>query len=221
MDLNDYENDPYAPRPDASKLVAAQHRAQPHDPEPTQPLSTNHTQHLITGIVGVLTVIGVFALAIAQYSLSGPKPLVTPQVDTPLSIPAPLKTALSASEGYPTSTPVLIRKINAYAAPDGLLLGQIDADRAIVPIAHYGNAWIAYQDGAGLVWLRKSDVPDVALTGPDLAPVAAQPERGPVVNNWTPPEATSAPDKGTKAAPDRAARYATAVARDRQPHGSK
>src|SRR5439155_780403 len=60
--------------------------------------------------------------------------------------------------------------------------------RPLTPTAHYGNDWIqADVAGSGLVWLRRSDSPDLAIVGPDLAPV---------------PTARPAPVVATPRAPD-------------------
>ena len=230
MDLHDYDYpDAYAPDPRASQRVAAQQRAQPgrptHDTEPIAPLKLNARRYVPFGI-GALVLI-VLMIGAASYQL-GRLPTATPLAITPgpstaafLAAPTPSPAATTA----PTATP---RTIGAYAAPDGLLLGQIEEDREIIPVAHYGSAWVqADVHGSGRVWLRAQDVPDVAITGPDLAPVAAQPPqtgRGPNVSNeWTPPAPVAAPAFGSKPADDRAARHAAARLRNQQQpaHGSK
>jgi hypothetical protein len=225
--INPYTpDDPYAPRPDASKRVAAKHRAvQPgrpmHDTEPITPLARPARQYLPFGI-GAIALIAVM-IGAASYQL-GRLPSTQPLAITPSAQAfekQPQEGPSAPISATIAPTPVA-RLVSAYAAPDGLLLGQIEEDRMMVPVAHYGSSWVqADVEGSGLVWLRAQDVPDLALTGPDLAPVAVQPVPEPRVNVWTPPEATPVPDKGTKAAPDRAARYATAVARDHEAHGTK
>ena len=65
MQIEDYEPTAapidHTPRPRASQAVAAQKRAQSQADD--EPLMTNRPpQHLIVGIAGVLTVIGVLAL---------------------------------------------------------------------------------------------------------------------------------------------------------------
>ncbi len=177
MELEDYETpDPYAPRPKASQSVAAQKRAAIHadDAPLPAPRMLQSQQQLIMGGIGVLAIIGVLFLAISQ---AGHAPTALPIT--------PLPTERAAAVGAPTTPPApaptdppSAPTISAYAAPDGALLGQIAADRVITPVAHYGSAWLAYQDGAGLVWVRASDRPDLALIGPDLAPVAAAPMTG-------------------------------------------
>ena len=95
---------------------------------------------------------------------SGERPAVAPQ-------PAP-----AAPQEYggrtpvPPPTPEAVM-LPAFAAPDGAELGQIEATRAITTVAHYGADWIqADVQGSGLVWLRVSDWPQLAIVGPDLAP---------------------------------------------------
>jgi hypothetical protein len=212
----DYHTDPYAPRARASQEVAAQKRARPtHDTEPLTPITTPArkpgTAELVGGLLVIVLMIGATAWQLGR----------TPA--QPLQITS-----------APTAAPATI---GAYAAPDGLLLGQIEVDRMISPVAHFGSDWLqADVEGSGLVWLRAGDVPGLALTGPDLAPRAAaapapQTGQGMTVDQgggWTPPAEPAAPPAveppatGQKEAPDRAARHAAAVARDQQPaHGSK
>jgi hypothetical protein len=201
MKIEDYENpaDPYAPRPKASQTVAALHRAAgpgrpTHDTQPITPLARPTRQYLPFGI-GALVLI---ALMIGMTSWQLARKPVALQITPAATAPAQVLQTASVSSPAPTSeATALPRTISAYAAPNGTLLGPIELDRMIVPVAHYGSTWIqADVEGSGLIWLRAGDVPDLAVTGPDLAPVAVQPPqtgRGPNVNAWTPPEATSAP----------------------------
>lgn len=106
------------------------------------------------------------------------------------AIPAPVPTAaptVPTAASLPTAPPVAM--LPAFAAPDGAQLGPIEATREMIPIAHYGADWIQAQvAGSGLVWLRASDVPALAIVGTDLAPhrpVAAP--RAPVAVEPPPP----------------------------------
>ena len=219
MELSEYEHpdDRYTPRPKASQAVAAAKRAAHHDTEPITPLVTPARQYVPFGVGALLIMLLMIGMASYQLSRAPARPL---QIETTPSS-APAFVAAPTAAPAPTSAPTaLIATINAYAAPDGLLLGPIELDRAIVPVAHYGSGWVqANVAGSGLVWLRAGDVPDVALEGPDLAPVAAQPQN--TINRWTPPASTPESTTGEKAAPDRAAHHAAAVAHDQQTHGSK
>lgn len=209
MRIEDYENpttDPYAPRPDASKRVAAKHRAsatQPgrptHDTEPIEPIKSlsRYVPFGIGALVLIMLMIGAASYQLA--SLPAAKPL---QIET---APAQAFVPPSQAAQEPTSAPIAQNPstdmVNAYAAPDGALLGPIETTRQITPVAHYGSGWIqADVEGSGRVWLRAADVPGVALIGPDLAPVAQQQQVGQGLtvdqsgggspNEWTPPEAT-------------------------------
>lgn len=197
----------FEPRPDASKQVAAAHRARQDDeaPELTTPATTRAAVPF--GIGALLVTLLMIGMASYQLSRAPGRPLaITPApTDAPAQAfstgPKIAPTAAPAPTSAPTALP---RTIGAYAAPDGALLGQIAADRAIVPVAHYGTGWIAYQDGTGLVWLRASDVPGLALVGPDLAPIAAQPQTGQGLTVdttvWV-PAATPVPPAAPTAAP--------------------
>lgn len=206
MNLTEYENpsDPYAPRARASQTVAAQKRAAAaspgrptHDTEPITPigLATPARQYVPFGIGALVIILLMIGMASYQLSREGARPLQLTSVPTE----AAPSVALAAPTLAPTAVPD-VTTINAYAAPEGQLLGPIETDRMITPIAHYGGGWIqADVEGSGVVWLRKGDLPDVALTGPDLAPhTAAAPQTGQGLtisgqgsgNEWTPPENT-------------------------------
>lgn len=199
MELSDYENDPYAPDPRASQRVAAQKRQRPaHDTEPITPIAARSRSALPFGIGALIVVL--LMIGMASYGLAR-LPSAVPLAITPVPTDAPafLAAAPEASPAPPLAPTAAPRTIGAYASPDGLLLGQIEVDRQITPVAHFGTLWIqADVEGSGMVWLRKSDVPDAALIGPDLAPVAQQPQtgRGLTVDQgggWTPPDATPEP----------------------------
>jgi len=230
MNIEAYEDptDPYAPRPKASQTVAAAKRAtQSHDSTaPITPIIQRRRFAIPFGIGAAVLITLMIAAASYQLARLPGRPLAI----TPAHAFNHAQEATSAPISAPMATIPTVAMVSAYAAPDGLLLGQIESTRQITPVAHYGTIWIAYQDGAGLVWLRSSDRPDLALAGPDLAPVAAQPAqtgRGLTVDtiDWTPPAASAAPPAeptiGQKDAPDRAARHAAAVARDHETHRQK
>lgn len=164
----------FAPDPRASQRVAAAKRAHPQLDDDDAPLPMRHrpvAQQFVLGIVGVITVVGVLALALSQ----GGTPSALKTTPAAQAFDTASKTSPTTSPAPTPEATAAPRTIAAYAAPDGLLLGQIAAERAITPAAHYGSGWIAYQDGAGLVWVRASDRPDLALAGPDLAPAVAPP----------------------------------------------
>lgn len=202
----------YAPDPRAAQKLSARKRARqdetPHTPVVRAGL---RQQNMVAAVLGLFAVIGVLALAVSQFSAAPLRGVPTPERAFDKQAQEAPSAPISATPA-PTPAP---RSVFAYASPDGALLGPIDMTRLVVSVAHYGSAWVAYQDGAGLVWVRSTDVPSVALIGPDLAPHTDL-----KVSDWT-PDATPAPNKGQKAAPDRAARHATAVARDQQAHGQK
>lgn len=200
-------NDPatYTPRHKASQAVAAAKRARQggDDPEPLTPLAARrYVPFGVGAIVLIVLMIGAASYQLAQ--LSSAKPLqITPAAPAPArAFGTGPKISPTASQEARTDPTATIRTIGAYASPDGVLLGQIEEDREIVPVAHYGDAWVqADVAGSGLVWLRASDVPHLALTGPDLAPAPVG--RGLTVNNddWTPPEPTPEPPAEPAATP--------------------
>lgn len=107
-----------------------------------------------------LAVVAAIALFILAYAWA------TPNVPT---VAPPTFAATLQPTAPPTLAPV--RLLPAFAAPDGLTLGIIEATRPMTPTAHYGANWIQAQvAGSGLIWLRASDAPALPITGPDLAP---------------------------------------------------
>jgi hypothetical protein len=115
--------------------------------------------------LGALAVVALCAAFVVIYAWATPGTATAPplrQTTAPTLQPTSAPTAAPA-------TPV--RLLAAFAAPDGITLGTIEATRPMTPTAHYGDGWIQAQvQGSGLIWLRAADLPGVALTGPDLAP---------------------------------------------------
>ena len=125
------------------------------DLQPKPPLTRQ--EQLIGAIIGLVLLIMVSILWSRNQAQAPSAPVAT---TAPASTTAPL----------PTAPPVAMR-FPAYAAPDGVTLGAIEATRAITPTAHYGDGWIqADVAGSGRIWLRASDWPSLAIVGPDLAP---------------------------------------------------
>jgi len=171
------------PNPRASQRVAAAKRArQPSDDAPAAP--TRDPRHLLLAAIGALSIAGVIALAIFQPGNGGPKPLaVTPQARTLATDVPSIPSQHSASGDTPASTPVLVRMIDAYAAPGGALLGQFDpaVEGATVRGRHDGG-WVQFArpDGSN-VWVRQADLvldQDDLAAVPDLTPRDTQPMTG-------------------------------------------
>lgn len=134
---------------------------------------------------GTLGAVALCAVLVLLYVWTVPSTPVAP----PQAPPTPLATVQASSAPTDPPAPVVAR-YNAYAAPDGALLGQVEADRQITPVAHSGGDWIQAQvAGSGLVWLRAADWPELAIVGPDLAPKrpAAAPVVRPIVQPTDPP----------------------------------
>jgi hypothetical protein len=132
-----------------------------------------------------LAAVWLCAVLVLFYVWTVPSTPVAP----PQAPPTPLATVQATS--IPTSPPArVVARYNAYAAPDGALLGQVEADRQITPVAHSGDDWVqALVADSGLVWLRAADWPELAITGPDLAPKrpAAAPVVRPIAQPTDPP----------------------------------
>ena len=235
MNLNDLETPPPTVDPTVrtpQQMAAAKRQRAQTEPD-TAPVVRRAIPPAIVGAVGVLAVAGVLALAISQHgALPAPRPISTPAPTfVPFSVAA--QDGPGATEApRPTEAPA-VATIGAYAAPDGALLGPIEVTRTMSPVAHYGAAWVqANVEGSGLVWLRVSDVPQLGLVGQDLSvasPAAAEPQTGQGMTLVQPPPPAAEPapapveqpiidaplpaETGAKAADDRAAHHAAAVAR--------
>lgn len=123
---------------------------------------TSKFEQALLAIVALIT-IGIFAWRLGFGGEARPA--------APLDAPATTQTS-GDSTAMPSPIPVAMR--SAYSAPD-VPLGQIEATRAITPVAHFGMDWIqAIVQGSGRIWLRASDWPDLAIVGPDLAPPPAR-----------------------------------------------
>ena len=216
MDLQDYTapvdfDTEYAPRPKASQLTAAAKRAQRHDTEPITPIAARRAaspRQLV--LAAAQLVAGHHDKGGDDGASSGGRP-------TPLATPQPTTRATDAPAAFaaaPTTPPALfsapIDTIAVYASPNGALLGPVETDRAMIPVAHHGGDWIqAEVSGSGLVWIRAADMPGLAIVGPDLAPKApapaapraAQTWSAPPVEIWTIDIPTEKELNGSKAAP--------------------
>jgi len=131
--------------------------AAPAGEAPPKPPITRQEQLIGAGIGLVLLII----VSILWSRWQGAATVTPVSVATTISVP-------TAAPVPPTPPAVMLP---AFAAPSGIELGVIESSRAITPTAHYGLVWIqADVAGSGLVWLRASDFPSLAIVGPDLAP---------------------------------------------------
>jgi hypothetical protein len=114
-------------------------------------------------VVGLLIVIAVIAYL---WTRGDARPAAPPRI--PATAPAATQ---QRGDGIAAPSPIPAAMLPAYAAPNGDLLGAIEATRAITPTAHYTNDWVqADVAGSGVIWLKASDFPALAIVGPDLAP---------------------------------------------------
>lgn len=141
-----------------------------------------------------MIVVGIIAIGVLAFRLgsSGAAAPAAPQ-SRPAAA-APTGEAILTPSPLPATAPVALgRVLIAFAAPDGAVLGAIESTREMTPTAHYGNGWIqADVAGSGLVWLRKSDAPELHIIGPDLAPRPTA-TQAPVIVATEPPTATPEP----------------------------
>lgn len=80
-----------------------------------------------------------------------------PQAATPQ--PTFVPTTIPTSAPVPTAVQVGLRQATVvYDAPDGRVLGAVEAGRVFTPTARYGASWVQIEAvGSGLVWLEASD----------------------------------------------------------------
>lgn len=132
---------------------------------------------------------GIFALAVCLFLLyawqSGAR--VRPAMLPPAVISTPTVYLPQVAVGTaPTATPVTM--LDAYAAPNGVLLGPIEESRSMRPVARYGDGWVQMDvQGSGLVWLRAGDVQADLAALRDLTPPTPAPYRAPIVVPTSPP----------------------------------
>ena len=161
-------------------------------------------------VVSTLTILLVaLIISVVLVSVEQPSPLLQPVliVSTPTPVSTPVVPTIRPT---PTTTTEsrLSAAVVAYAAPDGTVLGPVDADRAYTITARYGTDWLqADIDGSGLVWIRSQELGTVTVAGalPDLRPaptavvvyvVQAQPgagEREARTNGVLPPAPAAQP----------------------------
>lgn len=159
-------------------LLPSPAQAAPSAQPATQPMT--HIQ-LIIGVVLALIAIGLVLVLLGRTAQP-----------TPDARSAPTVAAGGASAPTPASatTTAAARLLVAFAAPDGAALGAIESTREMTATAHAGDGWVqADVAGSGLIWLRASDVPELAGIGPDLAPRPTQPAatQRPIVAPAAPP----------------------------------
>jgi hypothetical protein len=179
----------------------------PAKPPTAKPISRQEL--LSAGVVALL-------LLLALLYISSGQPAAPAQQHAPAMI-----AAAPIAHPTPQATIAPVRMLDAFAAPEGLRLGAIEATRAITPVAHFGADWIqADVQGSGRIWLRKRDWPSLAITGDNLeiAPVSAAAPDMAAVDSATP--AQEEPRTGTKPADDRALAHALAVQQERAQHDS-
>ncbi len=122
----------------------------------------------------IATGVAVLSIAVLAmvFSSGRQSPVASTSLPTALLAPSP-------SKSTPIPSPMPVAKLPAFAAPNGIQLGEIEVTRAMTLVAHYESDWIqADVTGSGIVWLRAADWPALALIGPNLAPSPPAPQLG-------------------------------------------
>lgn len=174
-------------------------------------------------VLVVATLVGI-AVGAALYRAIPPSTVSAPTPSLPIILiatpvpPPPTLAPVQQVAAVPPNT--LTRAVVAYDAPNGAVLGAIEAGRSYQLIERYGADWLhADVDGSGAVWLRSADVTglpsDLADVQPPPPPViverpiyiaahpAAQSQIAPVVDAMPTPgpiyQPTNAPPADTSA----------------------
>jgi hypothetical protein len=93
----------------------------------------------------------------------------------PTSLQPPTVAAVAQEPAPQAPQRTLERPVGAFAAPDGIYLGIIEAGRPYTPTARLGDAWTQIvAAGSGRVWIKAAELaPDASLI--DLATPTARP----------------------------------------------
>jgi hypothetical protein len=71
-------------------------------------------------------------------------------------------TATATATPWPVSTPTLPNAVVAYAAPDGVVVGALEAGRVYTMIARSGRAWVQIDvgtpDAPNIVWVKAEEL---------------------------------------------------------------
>lgn len=125
----------------------------------------------------ILTINAIVLVGLTVWGLWGlwPDHLHAPQDAAALMAPTPqLSVPTVPTTAPPPAGLALPAATVAYAAPDGAVLGALDAGRAYTPLARYGATWLlADVTGSGAVWLLVEDVGLPAGQIADIAPTPA------------------------------------------------
>lgn len=136
-------------------------------------------QYAPFAIGAALIIVAMVALGTLQL-ISQPRALQTTPMATEAATAAP-----AALQAPPTAIPVpsaAPRTIDAYAAPDGVRLGDFDpAGELLTFVGRYGPAWVQIQrSDSSKIWLKRAelqlDASDLSALerAPDLTPAAPQ-----------------------------------------------
>jgi hypothetical protein len=149
--------------PTLTELLPAMPTEEPTDRPTPAALPTKRRDQIITYVALALVCLVVGTLA-ARITASP----ATPAPVAPVAAIAPTAAAII----QPTPAAVLDRAIVAYAAPDGDILGAVEAGRPYTAVGRWSNTWAQLDIGQRApIWVRLGDLPGLTVAGlPDLAP---------------------------------------------------
>jgi hypothetical protein len=158
------------PRTLADLLPSSTPTAAPVQPAPVA------TRAQIAGCVAA-GIVALFAVLYMVQRVPATQPANTPAA-APTNAPAATSAAIASNPPAASPLPVggLQRAVVAYAAPDGAVIGPIEAGRAYTPTARLGLEWTQIDaTGSGKVWIAARELqPDPALA--DLTPPTPIPQ---------------------------------------------
>jgi hypothetical protein len=117
-----------------------------------------------------LLIIGALVLSWLRSPHSAPQAMPTPALSIVIATPSPAP-AQQVAAALPNT---LRAAVVAFDAPDGNVLGAIEAGRAYQLLARWGADWLqADVQGSGVVWLRASEVLELPSGLADMQPPPA------------------------------------------------
>lgn len=150
------------------------------------------TAAILVGLIGIVIAIGIYApfgppdttqaAALAPTSAMVQSGLIT----TPYAVDVPPTSAPPQSTATLPPAARLQAPATAYSAPDGTIIGPIEAGREYRVLARSGAGWAQIDAaGSGAVWVRADSSLDVA-SAPDLATPVPPPTSAPALEQAPP-----------------------------------
>lgn len=136
-----------------------------------------------TNAIGMVAIVAILLLIVGAIGRIRSEPAAVVAIPTPAIAQPIIIIATPQTMAYPTAVPqaqqaayapAVPRMVVAFAAPNGDILGPIEAPELGALVARYGDQWVATMHDGAMVWIRVSEM------GGSLANVQPQaPQPGP------------------------------------------